>query len=323
MNVLVTGATGFLGCNLVHQLVRRGDRVRALKRPGTPQTMIEGFGVEIVSGDVTDRDSLLKAMRGIEGVYHVAGMISYWRRLWHRLYEVNVEGTRNVIDAALRSRVRRVVYTSSIGALAVSKGSRPSQTDCKSGEVYYWKTKYWGREIALRSIHEGLEVVVTSPGWIFGPRDVYWNGGRLFRLVASHSFIPLPQGSTTTCDVDDVCVGHIAAMERGRPGTDYVLGGTVVTFRDLVGEIARVMRRRVRVQTIPYRLAQFIGWGAYAMSLLTGREPPLTPEIVRMLALRRAYSSELAISDLGYPQTPLRYSLERTYHWYRDQGLLH
>ena len=319
MHVLVTGATGFLGGNLVRHLLRQGHHVRALKRPDTPASLLNGREIDIVEGDVTDPRSLLMATRGVEAVYHVAALVSYWRPLRRRLYEVNVEGTRNVIDASLRSGVRRLVHTSSIGALPIGNGSSRFGG---IAEVQYWKTKYWAREVALQAIDRGLEVVVVSPAWTFGQGDVYWKAGRLFRLVAQRSFIPIPHGYTTTCDVDDVCVGHIAAMDRGRPGADYVLGGAVVTFVDLVHQIASVMGRRVRVTRMPYPLAQAMGWIVYALSLLSRREPAVTPEVVRILGLGRAYSSALAIRDLGYPQTPLRISLEKTYRWYREHGML-
>ncbi len=326
MKVLVTGGTGFLGANLVHHLVARGDQVRVLKRRRTPPTILEGLPVEIVEGDVTDFDSLARASRGVEGIYHVAGLVSYWRPKRARQYRVNVEGSRNVVEAALQNAVRRVVHTSSIAAVGYRTDGRPSDEDTPWNwgphDVSYCTTKHLGEREALKACQRGLEVMVVNPAVIFGPRDVHRNTGRLFTLVARHSTILWPEGWFTTCDVDDVCQGHIAAMERGRSGRRYILGGEQWRFTELIRAVAEVMGRRVRVKALPPWLEQVVAWSAYGVSRLTGKEPPLTPELVRVRRLVGTYSSERAIRELGYPQTPLRQTLEKSYRWCVEKGHL-
>jgi dihydroflavonol-4-reductase len=326
LKVLVTGSTGFLGANLIHHLVRRGDEVRALKRQRTPPTLLEGLPVELAEGDVTDFDSLLRATRGVEGVYHVAGLVSYWRPKRERMFRVNVDGPRNMVRAARRNGVRRVVLTSSIAAVGFRTDGQPSDEDTPwnwgAYDVGYPASKHEGEQEALKATAEGLEVVVVNPALIFGPRDISWNAGRMLKMVAQGITIRIPDGATTTCDVDDVCAGHIAAMERGQSGRRYILGGEHWRYADLFHAIGEVMGRPVKVQTVPSWVATLAAYGSYGVSLLTRKEPDITPELMRVARRSRHYSSERAVRELGYPQTPLRETLEKTYRWYKDNGYL-
>jgi dihydroflavonol-4-reductase len=310
----------------VHHLVARGDPVRVLKRRRTPLDILKGLPVEFVEGDVTDPESLRRASQGVEGVYHVAGLVSYWRprRAWQ--HRVNVEGTRNVVEAALASGVRRLVHTSSIAAIGYSTDGRPcdEETEWNWGpqDIHYARTKHLGEQEAWQAAARGLEVVVVNPGLIFGPRDTGWNAGRMFKLVEKRRTVFSPAGSTTTCDADDVCAGHLAAMERGQPGRRYILGGENVAYAELFRLVGEVMGKAVRVKMIPYWAAQTVAAVNYWKSLLTRREPALTPELLRLGRFARHYSSARAIRELGYPQTPLRATLEKTYRWYVENGYL-
>ncbi|MBI2957022.1 MAG: SDR family oxidoreductase [Acidobacteria bacterium] len=326
MRVLVTGGTGFLGSNLVHHLVARGDEVRVLKRRRTPPTLIAGLPVELAEGDVTDFESVLAATRGVEGVYHVAALISYWRPKRERMFRVNVEGTRHVLEAARRNGIRRVVHTSSIAAIGFRDDNSPCDEDTPWNwgplDIGYATSKHLAEQEVQKAVAGGLEAVIVNPGVIFGPRDTSWNAGRMFKLVEESSVIRGPEGSSTTCDVDDVCIGHIAAMERGQPGRRYILGGEHVRYSELFRMISEVMGKPVRIQAVPYWVAQVVAGAHYARSLVTRREPPITPELLRAARHTRYYTSERAIRELGYPRTPLRVSLEKTYRWYVENGYL-
>ncbi len=326
MKVLVTGGTGFLGANLCHHLVARGDQVRVLKRRKTPPTLLEGLPVEFAEGDVTDLDSLVAAARGVEGIYHAAGLISYWRPKRERQYKVNVDGSRYVVEAAVRNGVRRIVHTSSIAAIGFRADGQPADEDTEWNwgpyDVHYCTTKHLGEVEALKGNQRGIEAVAVNPAVIFGPRDLHFQAGRIFKMVADSSTIRIPEGTTTTSDVDDVCAAHIAAMERGQPGRRYILGGEVRAYSDLIGEIAVVMGKPVRIQIVPFKAAQLVAYAAYGLSLVTRKEPPLTPELLRVAQHTRRYSSARAIRELGYPQTPLRAALEKTYRWYVEHNLL-
>jgi dihydroflavonol-4-reductase len=326
LTVLVTGATGFVGANLVHHLVERGDDVRVLKRPATAPALIEGLGVDVALGDVTDPESVLRAARGVDGIYHVAGIVSYWRPKRRQQRQVNVDGTAHVVAAAVRNGVRRLVHTSSIAAIGFRDDDVPGDEDTPWNwgplDIGYCNTKHLGEQRALEGADDGLEVVVMNPGLAFGARDLHWNAGRILKMAKERRTVRGLDGWTTTCDVDDVCKGHIAAMERGRPGARYILGGEPHPFPRIVRKAADVMGVDVGVRTVSQPVAQAAARAAYLASLLTRREPDLTPELVRMTAKRRVYTSERAIRELGYPQTPLRTSLEKAYRWYQDQGML-
>jgi len=326
MKVLVTGATGFLGANLCHHLAARGDTVRVLKRRRTPPTLLEGLPVEIAEGDVTDFDSVVAASRGVEGIYHVAGLVSYWRPRRDWMYRVNIDGPRHVVEAAVRNGVRRVVHTSSIAAIGFRTDGQKADEDTPFNwepyDVGYPISKFRGEQEAMKATARGLEVVSVNPALIFGPRDISWNAGRIFRIVQQGRTVRLPGGASTTCDVDDVCAGHIAAMERGQSGRRYILGGELLGIPALFELVGEVMGRRVRVRSVPFWVASVAAYGAYAVSRITRKEPDLTPELMRVARRSRGYSSERAIRELGYPQTPLRATLEKTYRWYRDNGYL-
>ncbi len=326
MKVLVTGATGFLGSNLVHHLVKRGDDVRILKRAKTPLTLLEGLDVEVVVGDITDPNSLIEATKGVEGVYHVAGLVSYWPPKRERQTRVNVAGTQYVIQASAENKVRRVVHTSSVAAVGARTDGQPADESTRWNfgplDIHYSTTKYLGEKEAFKGLDYGLEVVVLNPGLIFGPRDVSWNAGRMFKMVMKQNTVQITEGASTSCDVDDVCAAHIAAMDRGKSGERYILGGETRSYAALFEEVAAVAGRNVKVQVVPFWLANTAAWAAYGWSLITRKEPPLTPELIRMSKFARSYSSEKAIRELGYPQTPLRESLEKTFRWYKDNGYL-
>jgi dihydroflavonol-4-reductase len=326
LKVLVTGATGFIGANLVSKLIERGDEVRALRRPGSRSPLLDDLAVETVSGDVTDAASVERAAAGVEGIYHVAGLVSYWRPRRAEQARVNVGGTANVIEAARRGGVRRVVYTSSIAAVGFRGDERAGdeETPWNWGplDIGYCITKREAEAVALAGNERGVEVVAVNPALVFGPRDVNLNAGRIFKLVAARGTIRGLDGWTTTCDVDDVCAGHVGAMLRGVPGRRYILGGEAYPYPRIVAAVAAAMGAEVKVKVVPYGVAAVAARGSYLASLVTRREPAVTPELVRMTAQRRVYSSRRAIEELGYPQTPLRSSLERACEWYRERGML-
>jgi dihydroflavonol-4-reductase len=326
MNVLVTGGTGFLGSNLVAHLAGRGHTVRVLKRPASSSSLLDDFPIEVAPGDVTDLESLIAAARGVEGIYHVAAEVSYWRRRREAMYRVNVGGTRNVIEAAVRSGVRRVIHTSSIATIGYHEDGKPidENTPWNWGPagIDYFETKHRAEAEAMKGVARGVEVVAVNPALIFGPRDATWNAGRVFKMARARGMQMFPEGAAAMCDADDVCAAHIEAMTRGRSGERYILAGETVRYIDMFRMAADVMGVRPRVMTVPYALAAAAAWAAYGVSLVTNKEPMLTPEMLRVANGTYRYDSSKAIRELDYAQTPLRVSLEKAYRWYRDAGLL-
>lgn len=326
MRVLVTGASGFIGANLVEHLLHRGDDVRVLRHVGSNALLPPDHEVEVVPGDVTDHLSMDRAACGVDGIYHVAGLVSYWRPRRSLQHRVNVEGTCNVIRAAVERGVGRVVHTSSIAAIGYRDDRLPADEDTPWNwgplDIGYCTSKHLAEQVAMKGNERGVEVVSVNPGLVFGPGDVNFNAGRIFKMVMTRTTIRGLGGWTTTCDVDDVCAGHISAMEHGVAGRRYILGGEALPYTRIVERVAGAAGVEVSVREVPYALAAASARVAYAASLLNRREPEVTPELVRMMERRRVYSSARAIAELGYPQTPLQESLCRAFEWYDHRGII-
>ena len=325
--VLITGATGFIGSNLVPHLAAEGWQVRALVREGTDLSLAGEADVEPVPGDVRDPGVLARAVKGADVVYHVAGVVSYWRRRRDELHDINVTGTRNVVRACLREGVGRLVFTSSVGAIGVPERGVPGTEDTPFSwdpyRYYYCLSKYMGENEVLRGVADGLDGVILNPSLVVGPKDINWNAGRIFAMVARGGSAICTNGAVSVVDVDDVCRAHVAAAHRGTRGARYILSGPGITYRDLFAEIGQVMGKpELRVRVVPDRVALATAHAKTALARLTRREPDLTPELVAMNTRWRVYDCAAARRDLGFTVTPLTDTLQRTYDWYRAAGML-
>ncbi|HEY1586115.1 MAG TPA: NAD-dependent epimerase/dehydratase family protein, partial [Polyangia bacterium] len=256
MRVLLTGGTGFLGSHIAHALVAAGHEVIALVRPArlsTPNTQLPT--ANRVLGDVLDLGSLRAAVRGCEAVVHAAAMVEFAPRHAARQREVNVEGTRHVLQASREAGVKRLVHTSSIAAV----GRAPAGGVADEATRYDWpiglgynESKRDSERLVMRA--DGLETVCLNPSLVFGPGEVFKRTLPLFRLV-KWGLLPLvPPGGTTVCDVRDVAAAHVAALTHGEPGARYILGGPHLTFRELATTIAEVTEGARPVAELPASL---------------------------------------------------------------------
>jgi len=323
--ILVTGATGFVGANLVNRLVAAGERVRVLHRERSNLQLIADLPVEHAIGDVTDYDSVDQAMRGIEAVYHVAGCVSFWRKDNRRMYEVNVHGTRNVVHAALKNGVRRLVHTSSTAALGyTTDGTLADETTCYNWtehRIGYMETKHLAELVVLKGIESGLEAVIVNPATIFGPRDVNFNAGRMIHYIQRGKLPGYPPGSMNVCDVDDVVDGHIQAMHHGRSGERYIFGGENLTFHEIFKTIAEVVGAPFPDREIPTWIYFALAWLHELAASFAGKKPDLTRELITAMRLQSCgFSSQKAIAELGYRPTPFRQTVEKAYRWYKENG---
>jgi farnesol dehydrogenase len=320
----VTGATGFIGSKLVAELVRRGHAVRALVRRTSSHRDLEGERIATVEGDIGDRGSLLRGMEGCSGVFHLAAYARNWARDPRTFFEVNVEGTRNVLGAARSAGVERVVLTSTM----VTLGPTPPGTvgDERMARITprfyteYEESKTVAEHEALRMASEGLPVVVVNPTRVYGPGkltegnsvtvmiDLYDRGRFPFLLaggvnVGNYAF------------VDDLVRGHILAMEKGRVGERYILGGENVSLRgffDLVDETTG--KRHLRLN-MPAWLAISYGRLQGTSARWFGRYPLITAGWVETFLQDWAYSSARAERELGYTVTPLKEGVSLTCEW--------
>lgn len=320
----VTGATGFVGLNLVEELARQGWRVIALHRPGADLRYLQRMAAERVIGDITDADSLVRALpEGADAVFHAAGDTGLWSRHNARQDRVNIEGTRNMVSAALARGVRRFVHTSTISTYGVQRGWVDESTEQRGARssVNYNRSKYHA-EIEVRAgIARGLDAVILNPGPILGAYDTH-NYARLVTLVAAGKLPGVPPGTLPFCHVREVARAHIAAFERGRTGENYILGGTQARLLDVVREIGAALGKPVPRRVMPAWVLGALGALGALRGALSGTAPTTTPETALQVTRQLSCDSAKAIRELGYRAVPLREMVVDCVDWMAAEGLL-
>ena len=250
MTTLVTGATGFIGTRLAAALIERGESVRVLRRAGSRLDGLANLPVEHCIGDILDADSLARAVDGCAVVYHVAAVSTYWREAPETIYNVNVEGTRQVMTACLKNGMPRVVYTSSVAAIGipfdVSPGTEETPFDPISAAWPYADSKRLAEEEVCRAVAQGLSAVIVNPGVVIGAGDHNLVSGSMIIQLARHPLPAVPPGGMCIVDVDAVVQGHLLAAQSGRAGERYILGGENLTYREVAATIAQVVGRPAR-----------------------------------------------------------------------------
>ncbi len=322
---LVTGGSGLVGANLVHSLVQRGVQVRVLAR-GTNERGLSDATAEIIRGDVRDPDAVRRAMNGCDTVFHTAAIISHWSRDRDRMYAVNVAGTQTVVDAAIRTGVKRFIHTSSIATIGPDPddGIMTESTPFVPGPrpVGYRMSKWESERIVLRAVRLGLPAVVVNPAVILGPRDHRVHGGRIVRDVARRRIFYATEGGTNIVSVDDVVAGHIAAAERGRIGERYILAGENRTFREIFQIVAEETGGMAPRFVVPTLLVRGIAATVEVCAAILRVKPWVTRELTSGIGRDRRYSSEKAVCELGYEPRFLRQTVRETVAWFRSEGLL-
>ena len=326
MLALVTGATGFIGANLVEALGQRGWRVRALHRAASSLKALAGLAYESAIGDVTEPASLAPAMRDVDVVFHVAAVADYWRSDPSRLMQVNVEGTRNVLRAAREAGVRRVVFTSSCAALGQPPFGRAlderAQFNLRPDDFPYGYSKYLAEQVCQEFVRAGLDVVIVNPAVVFGPRDVNLVSSSLVIAAARRGLPFALPGGVSAIDVADACAGHIAAAERGRTGERYILTTENLSYQQLFTMLAEVVGRPCPRLILPrwvFRLAApMVGFARDRL----GVRLPVSSEQVRFAAETFWFDASKARCELGLTPRPVREAIQRTYDWYVAHGYL-
>jgi dihydroflavonol-4-reductase len=318
MTTLVTGATGLIGSHVARLLVARGDRVRALVRPRSPLDELDGLGVELVEGDVLDRSSVRRALRGVERVFHVAGMTSL-RASTDTLFAVNVEGTRIVLEEALRAGVARAVYTSSVAAIGPApRGSTADEQQVFRAGRYglpYVNAKHEAEIVALRLAAQGLPVVIVNPAHVFGAGDLHRSSTELVRRFLRGQIPAYVDGALNIVDADDVARGHLLADERGAVGERYILGNRNFTLDRLFADLGRLSGVEPPALKVPLAAALAL---ARAAELAPGR-PAVTVVEVRASSLWWAFRSTKAKRELGWRPAHHEDTLQTTIDWYRER----
>jgi len=324
MRTLLTGATGLIGANLVRTLLRSGERPRVLLTPGSDARSLGGLDVERVSGDVRDAHSLAKAMTGIDRVFHAAGHVRFDQAGRLLLMTINVEGTRQVLQAARSAGVRRLVHVSSSVAIGHGTLDRPATEEDPPPErsTPYAESKRAAEELTLGDWGE-LQVVVCNPTFVVGAYGTGASSAEVVRLVASGAVRAFPPGGANFVNADDVADGLQLAMRVGRPRTRYVLGGENLTHRQFLTQVAEECGQRPPAVRLPGWAARALGrTGDVLGALSSARLGWVNTPFFRQLFEPAYVSSALAQRTLGYRPRPVRHGIREALRWYQEQGLL-
>jgi dihydroflavonol-4-reductase len=317
--VLVTGATGLVGSHVTRLLVERGDHVRVTVRDRSRMDNLEDLDVETVRCDVLDRRAVRRALRGAERVFHLAGMTSL-RASRDAVFRVNVQGTRVVLEEALRAGVERAVYTSSVAAIGPApRGSTADERQpflAGGLDVPYVHAKREAEAEALRVAAAGLPVVIVNPAHVFGAGDLYRSSTELVLRFLRRQMPAYVDGALNVVDAEDVARGHLLAEELGRPGERYILGNRNFTLDRLLADLGRLSGVAPPALKLPVHAALAFARVAEA----TSASPPITQVEVRAASQWWAYRSTKAKRELGWKPSHHEDTLERTIAWYRDRG---
>jgi dihydroflavonol-4-reductase len=315
---LVTGGTGLVGSHVVRQLVERGDDVRIAVRDGSLLDNLGGLDVELCTADVLDRSAVRRAMRGVERVFHCAGMTSL-RAGTDALFRANVDGSRIVLEEALRAGVERATYTSSVAAVGPApRGSTADETQTFRAGRYglpYVNAKHEAETVALRVAAHGLDLVIVNPAHVFGRGDLYRSSTELVRRFLRRELPAYVDGALNVVDAEDVARGLVLADERGRAGERYILGNRNFTLDRLFADLGRLSGIEPPALKLPLPAALAMARTAEA---LPGR-PAITTTEVRLASLWWAYRSTKARRELGWTPSHHEDTLQSTIDWYRER----
>jgi dihydroflavonol-4-reductase len=311
---LVTGGTGFIGSHVVRALARRGDELRLLVRRGREQEHLRGVQFEAATGDVRDRESVRRAMRDVDRVFHVAGTTSLRRADRERVFEVNVGGTLNVMEEALRAGVSRVIHTSTVGAIGpAAPGETADEHQLRPGPVgiAYIDSKREAEAEAMRVAAQGLPVVVVNPSFVLGPEDPKGTSNGLVRRLLLRRIPTYVDGGLNVVDVRDVAQGHLLADERGRDGERYILAGRNFTLHRLFADLGRI----AGIPPPPLRLPGPLVLAWVESAERVGLPLPVSADEVRSGMQWWTYRNDKARQELGFEPRPHEETLEDTVRW--------
>jgi dihydroflavonol-4-reductase len=325
VKAFVTGATGFIGFHVAKLLKEKGFEVCAFVRDSSDTSDLKALDIEIISGDIRDLSSLQRALKGCQQLYHLAADYRIWVKDPKTMYEINVQGTRNVMDASLQTKIEKVVYTSTVGTLAACSNGRPSDektpVSIKDMVGHYKRSKFIAEKEVLDFIKKGAPVVIVNPTTPIGAKDKkptptgkiivdFLNGKIPAYLNTGLNFV----------DVEDVAYGHLLAARHGIIGQRYILGNKNISLRDFFEHLAIISGRKppkVRLPYLPVLLAAYVD---ETLSRITGRYPRIPLTGVRMARKYMYFDCSKAVRELNMPQTPIEVAIEKAINWFREHG---
>lgn len=322
MRAFVTGATGFIGGNLVRALLADGIQVRVLVRPGSDQRNLADLPVELASGALSQPDKLTEQLVGCEVVFHVAAHYSLWARDAAAIYTANVTGTENLLGAAQRAGIKRFIHTSSVAAIGVpppgTLGTEATQTTLDELVSDYKKSKYLAEQAALKAARTGLDVVIVNPSTPIGAHDVKPTptGEIVLRFLQDRMPAYVHTG-LNLIDVEDVARGHILAWQKGRTGERYILGNRNLTLKEMLGMLAAITGKPAPRFAVPHILPLTVAFvDEMILARYFGKAPQVSYYSVQMSRKAMYYDAAKAVQELGLPQHPIELALEKAVRWF-------
>jgi dihydroflavonol-4-reductase len=326
MTTLVTGAAGFLGSHITRQLVARGDEVRVLMRASSTNRAIADLSLEYVTGDLRDPASLDRAMKGVKRVFHVAADYRLWAKRKQDIYDSNVGGTKNLLDAARRAGVQQLIYTSTVATIAVDRPQHPNEsTDAKLEEMvgHYKRSKWLAEKEALSAAKSGLPVIIAMPTTPVGPWD--WKPTPTGKIILDFLNGQMPGYVETGLNfvgVEECAAGHLLIAEKGKVGERYLLGGENLTLKQMLDALSKITGLPAPKLKIPHGLALGVAYASTIFSRLIGREPGITIEGVKIARHMMYVDCSRARRELGFKAGPVAAALERAVRWYEANGYI-
>jgi len=327
MKALVTGATGFVGGAVARALVHRGIEVRVIARAGADLQNLQGLTVERVEGDLRNQDSLRHALTGCRQLYHIAAHYALWAKDPSIFYDVNVTGTKTLLEAARDVGTERVVYCSTIGAIGIPPegglGTEETPVVFEQMAGHYKRSKYLAEQEVLKLARAGLPVVIVNPSAPVGIGDVKPTPtGQVIVDFMKGRMPAYIETGMNIVDVDDVAIGHLLAMEKGRIGERYILGSANLMLREVFEILSRLTGINAPSIKLPRLAILPLAYLNLWMANITGHPPRIPLEGVKMAKYKMHYDCSKAIRELGIPQTPPEVALEKAVRWFRDHKYL-
>lgn len=327
MKTLVTGATGFLGSAIVRELLRDGREVRVLVRKGTDTANITGLDLETVHGDLRDKSSLQAALKDCDRLYHTAAYYSLWDKNRQLIYDINVRGTRNILECAFELGLKKVVYTSTVGCIGLSQDGSPANEDTPLDPSTlcndYKLSKFQAEAVALEFHRKGLPLVIVNPSTPVGPRDIKPTPtGKIILDFLNRKMPAYVDTGLNLIDVRDCARGHILAEANGVPGERYILGNRDMSLREILLALEKLTGLKAPTVKMPYWVAYSAGWVCTAISNhITGTPPAVPLAGVKMAKYHMYFDPSKAVRELGLPQNPVENALEQAVQWFRENHL--
>lgn len=316
MQVLVTGAHGFIGKSLLPRLLENGHKIRTFSRSQQPAMP----GVEHIKGDITDALAVEQVVSGCDQVFHLAGLVSYRKQDIEKQRQINVLGTRNVMQAALNAGVKRVIHTSSIAAMGIPKpgqlGNEELEYNLKGRQLGYCDSKQEAEKEVLNFVRQGLPALILCPGIIFGDGDTHPHHHAIFLALSKGWLLGWPKGGVTFCDIQDVVQAHINAMTMGRIGERYVLGSANLSYREAATILAGLIGARPPQFEIPGWIIAAAAEFSEGLLPLLGRQPSLTRQSAWLSQQEIFFSWDKSVLELNAPVTPFSETMKRVMPYY-------